>query len=145
MLNFSMYQSGIDFKCPYSNRPLKTLTPSIGLTQYLFSGTKDPQNPLICLPAPSAIDLYRGRFAGSHLQVPWHNAVWRHDGTGRAQVGNPSPSPNPNPNPNPNPWRPQVEALTDAARTNSISLERRNTLSAGRMLQLDPAQYASMT
>jgi hypothetical protein len=38
-----------------------------------------------------------------------------------------------------------VEALTDAARTNSISLERRNTLSAGRMLQLDPAQYASMT
>jgi hypothetical protein len=51
----------------------------------------------------------------------------------------------PNPILNPNPWRPQVEALTDAARTNSISLERRNTLSAGRMLQLDPAQYASMT
>jgi hypothetical protein len=22
MLDFSMYQSGIDFKCPYSNRPL---------------------------------------------------------------------------------------------------------------------------
>jgi hypothetical protein len=26
MLDFSMYQSGIDFKCPYSNRPLKPLT-----------------------------------------------------------------------------------------------------------------------
>jgi hypothetical protein len=40
MLNFSMYQSGIDFKCPYySNRPLKPLTPLIGLTQSLFRGT----------------------------------------------------------------------------------------------------------
>jgi hypothetical protein len=27
MLDFSMYQSGIDFKCPYSTRPLKPLTP----------------------------------------------------------------------------------------------------------------------
>jgi hypothetical protein len=27
MLDFSMYQPGIDFKCPYSNRPLKPLTP----------------------------------------------------------------------------------------------------------------------
>jgi hypothetical protein len=26
MLDFSMYQSGVDFKCPYSNRPLKPLT-----------------------------------------------------------------------------------------------------------------------
>jgi hypothetical protein len=39
MLDFSMYQPGIDFKCPYSNRPLKALTPLIGLTQSLFSGT----------------------------------------------------------------------------------------------------------
>jgi hypothetical protein len=39
MLNFSMNQSGVEFKCPYSNRPLKPLTPSIGLTQSLFSGT----------------------------------------------------------------------------------------------------------
>jgi hypothetical protein len=31
MLNFSMFQSGIDFKSPYSNRPLKPLTPLIGL------------------------------------------------------------------------------------------------------------------
>jgi hypothetical protein len=30
MLNFSMYQSGIDFNCPYSNRPLKPLTCLIG-------------------------------------------------------------------------------------------------------------------
>ena len=37
--NFSMYQSGDDFKCPYSNRPLKPSTPLIGFTQYLFSGT----------------------------------------------------------------------------------------------------------
>jgi hypothetical protein len=34
-----VYQSGIGFKCPYSNRPLKPLTPSISLTQSLFSGT----------------------------------------------------------------------------------------------------------
>jgi hypothetical protein len=27
MLDFSMYQSGIDFKCPYSNRPLMPATP----------------------------------------------------------------------------------------------------------------------
>jgi hypothetical protein len=27
MLDFSMYQSGIDFKCPYSNRPLKPFNP----------------------------------------------------------------------------------------------------------------------
>jgi hypothetical protein len=27
MLDFSIYQSGIDFKCLYSNRPLKPLTP----------------------------------------------------------------------------------------------------------------------
>jgi hypothetical protein len=27
MLDFSLYQSGIDFKCPYSNRPLNPLTP----------------------------------------------------------------------------------------------------------------------
>jgi hypothetical protein len=26
-LDFSMYQPGIDFKCPYSNRPLKPLSP----------------------------------------------------------------------------------------------------------------------
>jgi hypothetical protein len=25
MLDFSMYQSGIDFKCPYSNRPFKLI------------------------------------------------------------------------------------------------------------------------
>jgi hypothetical protein len=31
MLNFYMYQSGIDFKSPYSNRPFKPLIPSIGL------------------------------------------------------------------------------------------------------------------
>jgi hypothetical protein len=35
-LNFSIYQSGVDFKCPYSNRSLKP--PLIGLTQSLFSG-----------------------------------------------------------------------------------------------------------
>jgi hypothetical protein len=39
MLNFSMFQSGIDFKYPYSNRPLKPLTRLIGLTQSLFRGT----------------------------------------------------------------------------------------------------------
>jgi hypothetical protein len=39
MLNFSMYQSGIDVKCPYSNRPLKPSTPLIGSTRSLFSGT----------------------------------------------------------------------------------------------------------
>jgi hypothetical protein len=38
VLNFSIYQSGVDFKCPYSNRPLKPLTPLIGLWQGLFSG-----------------------------------------------------------------------------------------------------------
>jgi hypothetical protein len=47
MLNFSMHQSGIDCKCPYSNRPLKPLTPLIGSTQSLFIGTH--ANPLIYL------------------------------------------------------------------------------------------------
>jgi hypothetical protein len=38
MLNFSMYQSGTDFKCPYSNRPLKPLTP-YRLNAIFVSGT----------------------------------------------------------------------------------------------------------
>ena len=29
--SFSIYQSGVDFKCPYSTRPLKPLTRLIGL------------------------------------------------------------------------------------------------------------------
>jgi hypothetical protein len=39
MLNFSMYQSGVDFKCPYSNRPFKPLTPLNRLMLGSFSGT----------------------------------------------------------------------------------------------------------
>jgi hypothetical protein len=38
-LDFSVYRPGIDFKCPYSNRPLKPSTPLIGLWQGSFSGT----------------------------------------------------------------------------------------------------------
>jgi hypothetical protein len=41
MLNFSMCQPGIDFKFPYSNRPLKPLTLLIGFKQSLFSGPLD--------------------------------------------------------------------------------------------------------
>jgi hypothetical protein len=41
MLNLSMYQSGIDVKCPYSNRPLK---PLIGITQSLFGESQIPLN-----------------------------------------------------------------------------------------------------
>jgi hypothetical protein len=37
--DFSMYQSGIDFNCPYSNHPLKPLTHLISLSQGLLSGT----------------------------------------------------------------------------------------------------------
>jgi hypothetical protein len=41
VLNFSMYQSGIDFNCPYSNRPLKRLTPLNRLNAFFwFSGTQ---------------------------------------------------------------------------------------------------------
>jgi hypothetical protein len=36
LLNFSMYQSGIDVKCPYSNRPLNPLNRLNAI--YLFSG-----------------------------------------------------------------------------------------------------------
>jgi hypothetical protein len=39
-LNSSIYQSGIDCKCPYSNRPLKPLTLLNGSWQGLFSGTE---------------------------------------------------------------------------------------------------------
>jgi hypothetical protein len=35
-VNSSMYQSGIDFRCPYSNRPLKPLTTLIDLWQGLL-------------------------------------------------------------------------------------------------------------
>jgi hypothetical protein len=45
MLNFSMYQSGIDFNSPYSDRPFKPLAPLIGLTQSLFGGTWDRKIP----------------------------------------------------------------------------------------------------
>jgi hypothetical protein len=51
MLNFIEYQSGIDFKCPYSDCPLKPLTPLIGLTQSLFWRYIGSQNPLIYLIA----------------------------------------------------------------------------------------------
>jgi hypothetical protein len=46
-LNFSIYQSAIDFKCPYSNRPLKALTRSSGLWQGLFCGPWDREIPLL--------------------------------------------------------------------------------------------------
>jgi hypothetical protein len=36
--NFSIYQSGIDVKCPYSTRPLKPLTPLLGVWQGLCRG-----------------------------------------------------------------------------------------------------------
>jgi hypothetical protein len=57
MLDFSMYQPGIDFKCLYSNRPLKPLTPSTGLTQSLFSGTIANSPCLFNWNMSSAIDL----------------------------------------------------------------------------------------
>jgi hypothetical protein len=49
MLNFSLYQSGIDFNCPYSKPSFKPLTPLIGLWQGLFSDTvlRASRNPLI--------------------------------------------------------------------------------------------------
>jgi hypothetical protein len=49
MLDFPMYQSGIDFKCPYSNRPLKALNPLNRLTQYLFWRSIGSRNLLIYL------------------------------------------------------------------------------------------------
>jgi hypothetical protein len=39
-LNFSIYQPGIDFICPYSSRPIKPLNPLSGVGQGLFSGTQ---------------------------------------------------------------------------------------------------------
>ena len=41
-----IYQSGIDFNCPYSPRPSKPRTRSIGLRQGFFSYLA-PRNPLI--------------------------------------------------------------------------------------------------
>ena len=40
-LNFSIHQSGVDFKCPFSNRSLNPLTPLNRLWQGLVSDTKD--------------------------------------------------------------------------------------------------------
>jgi hypothetical protein len=48
MLNFSMYQSRSILSDPVQTvRPLKPLTPLIGLTQSLFSGTWDRKIPFI--------------------------------------------------------------------------------------------------
>jgi hypothetical protein len=61
MLHFSMYQSGIDFKCPYSSRPLKPLRGLIGLTQSLFSGHRFAKSPYLFNGyTSSAIDLQVG-------------------------------------------------------------------------------------
>jgi hypothetical protein len=48
-LNFSMYQSGIDFKCPYSSRLLTPLTRLLGLWQGLFMVLENPLINLIRL------------------------------------------------------------------------------------------------
>jgi hypothetical protein len=60
MLDFSMYQSGIDFKCPYSNRPLKPLTPRLNAIFVLAVDriTKSPY--LFNWSMSSAIGLYTG-------------------------------------------------------------------------------------
>jgi hypothetical protein len=51
-----MYQSGVDFKCPYSDRQFK---PLIGIGQGLFSGTWDLESPFrFNWYMSSAIDLY---------------------------------------------------------------------------------------
>jgi hypothetical protein len=44
MLNFSMYQSGVDLKCPYSNRPLKPSTPLIGLRNIFLVQDQQPSS-----------------------------------------------------------------------------------------------------
>jgi hypothetical protein len=70
MLDFSMYQSGIDFKCAYSNLSLKPLTPQIGLSQSLFWRSIGSRNLLIYLIGhmSSAIDLYEvGTPSPAHL------------------------------------------------------------------------------
>jgi hypothetical protein len=70
MLNFSMHQSGIDCKCPYSNRPLKPLTPLIGSTQSLFIGTQDRKSPyLFNWYMRSAVDLYHS-WVGPNVSHP---------------------------------------------------------------------------
>jgi hypothetical protein len=58
MLNFSMYQSGIDFKSPYSNRPLSP-NPRNRLTQSLFSSYAVAKCPdLFNWYMSSAVDLH---------------------------------------------------------------------------------------
>jgi hypothetical protein len=77
MLDFSMYQSGIDFKLPYSNRPLKTLTPlnrlnavfvlavdRVAKSPYLFNGSLS-----------SAIGLFV-LTGGRGLQLNHHSTGW---------------------------------------------------------------------
>jgi hypothetical protein len=49
MLNFSMYQSGIGFKCPYSNPSVKALNPVNRLNAIFVSWYIVSQNPLFYL------------------------------------------------------------------------------------------------
>ena len=60
MLDFSMYQSGIDFKCPYSSRPLKPLTPLNRLNAiFVLAVDRIAKSPcLFNWSMSSAIDLY---------------------------------------------------------------------------------------
>jgi hypothetical protein len=49
MPNFSKYQTGIDFKRPYSNLPLKPLTPLNRLNAIFVLAVQGSRNPLIYL------------------------------------------------------------------------------------------------
>jgi hypothetical protein len=85
MLDFYMYQSGIVFKCPYSNHPLKPLTPLNRLSAIFVLAVdwiaKSPY--LFNWSMSSAIDLYGISFS----QVPALAAAHR-TRRGRAlQVG----------------------------------------------------------
>jgi hypothetical protein len=47
MLNFSMYQSGVDFKCPYSNRPLNPINRFNAIFVQWYMGSRIPLVNLI--------------------------------------------------------------------------------------------------
>jgi hypothetical protein len=60
MLNFSVFQSGIGFKCRYSNRPLKALTPLNRLNAiFVLAVDRIAKSPhLLNCSMSSALDLY---------------------------------------------------------------------------------------
>jgi hypothetical protein len=77
MLDFSMYQSGIDFKCPYSIRPLKPLTPLNRLNAiFVLAADRIAKSPyLFNWSMSSAIGLYSDAKVANRDAKIWRSAT----------------------------------------------------------------------